>query len=305
MSTNEKASVAMYTALDQKIEEYNAELKKEAPNAKTLADIEQDAKGKVSDIAKELMKEALDSFLAYENPMLEAARQLEIAVPVVKIKKDKDTGAPEEMSRDTKNANINVAALTSLLRKYNKNDGFVNSGVIANGASWLYKSERFAHLMTQRVAKALEVEAGAQKQIKDTYKLSEDAKNADVGSAKDPTSNKQMVALLQTILDAMVFVDNGNGGNLVRCTNKDLAFIEDKFTGRDGKNALAIKVAAGRNICTYIFQVAHALVTGKPYEVSGFKQADGSQAITYKPFRDPLPVSALRVKQEKVENAAA
>lgn len=297
MSTQEKTSVAQYTALNEAIEAYNAELSADVPNANTLSQLEAKAKEKCADVTKELVKEKLGSFLAYTNPMLELARTLEIAVPGIKLERDKDTGAVVSMVRSDKAKTLPAETMTAILKRHSAKDGFVDTGVFANGAVWMYRAEKFAALMTQRVAKALEVNTEAQKAIKDTFKMSDKAK-AEGACVKDPTTNKQMVALLQEIMDALVFIDNGNGGNALRCTGKDLAFIEAKFTGRDSKNALAVKVAAGRNICAYILQVAHALVTGKPYEVTGWKQEDGSATVEYKPFKEPVPVSALRAVLE-------
>ena len=303
MSTNEKTSAN--AKLNELINSYNEELTKDAPSVTELAKIEGECKEQVAIIGNDLMTEKLNSFLVYENPMLECARTLEISVPTVKIEREKGTGVPTAMVADTKKRSLSASTLTSMLRKYNwKKEGFVGNGVMTNGSSWLYKAEKFASLMTQRVAKKLEVDADAQKTIKETYKLSDNAKKIN-GVVKDPTSNKQMCSLLQEIMDALVYVDNGNGSNAIHCTNRDVDFIEMKFTSRDSKNARAIKVAAGKNIADYIFQVAHAIVTGKPYEVTGFKQEDGSSAVAYKPFKEPTPVSPMRPVPVKDEGVAA
>lgn len=301
MSTNEMTSVS-YESLETKISAYNAELAKDAPNASTLAGIEKQAKEACAEIAKELIKQKLNELLVYTNPMLELARTLEISVPGIKLERDKDTGAVSAMVRADKTKTLPADAMTACLKKYSaEKDGFVQNGVFAYGSSWIYKAEKFAALMTQRVAKALEVNQEAQKSIKETYALGDKAKT-EGGAVKDPTSNKQMVSMLQEIIDTFCVVTNEKGGNALHCTGKDLAFIEAKFTGRDSKNALAIKVAAGKNICQYILQVAHALVTGRPYEVTGWKQEAGSEAVAYKPFRDPLPESP---KRNKIEEQAA
>ena len=301
MSINEKASVAMYAKLEEMKDNYNKELAKDTPNANTLASIEEDAKTKCKEITKELVKEKLTDLLQYENPMLELLRQYSMDVPTVKVSTDKETDSTA-MTIEFKARPIPASAMTTLLKRYTAKDGFVNTGVHASGAVWLYKSERLAHLLTQRVAKDIEVKAEAQKQIKDGYKLSDKAKEVAIG--KDPLSNKSLVSLLQEIMNALCYVDNGKGANLLRCTNKDINFLMNLFTAEDRKSTSNVKVAKGKNTSQYVCKVAHNLITGKAYGVSGFKVEEGTN-LEFGTFREPLPVSALRTTTTATDEKAA
>lgn len=301
-NTNEVANVTLESLIDS----YNDELKKESPDANVLTEIEGKCREKCKELAKEMQKAKFADLLKYENPMMECARALEITVPTIKI--NREDGAIVSMEQDSAKRLLSPTAFTALLNRYNaKNDGFSATGVFANGSAWVYKAEGFAEKMTERVAKHLEVDKTAFDAIKSTYKLSENAvKNAGNVKVSNPTDNKPMVALLQEIIDAMVWYDPQNGGkNGIRCTNRDLAFLDKLFTGGDSNDRMTVRVKAGKKICDYIFTVAHSLITGESYCLSGFKQVEGAQAVKFAPFRDPMPESALRVVPVKDETAAA
>ena len=300
MST-EKTSVT----LKQLVEQFNDELKKKEPSEKVLAAMEKEFTAKSSDLAKEIIANTLDSFLAYQNPMVELARTLEVSVPCVKVSKNKDTGARESAKEDTRKVQLPASKLTEMLGKYGTKDGFVAKGVIECGSSWETKAELFCKVLAMSVAKDIDLNSEDQKRIKDGYKLSDKAKTEVM--AKDPTSKSQMVKALQDIIDAMVWVDSENGvGNRIHVTSKDVEFLRFKFTGKDSKNAKAVKVAKGKNILDYILHVVHCQVTGESYQLSGVKYEDGCTLPEYKRFRDPLPETAKReMKTEAKAEAAA
>jgi hypothetical protein len=209
------------------------------------------------------------------------------------------------MSESKKTKALDASSFTTILRKFNaEKEGYDNSGVFTSGKCWEYRAEKFAHLMTMRIANNLEISSAVREAIKKSYRMSDESKTEGV-EVKDPTTNKQMVEFLQNIVDAMVFVPNDAGNNQIHVTGRDLRFIENLFTGKDNKDRLANKVAMGKNVKDYILRVVHALVNGYSYHVTGYKLVDGVEIPAYESFKDPIAVSPLRVKQAKDESAAA
>lgn len=85
-------------------------------------------------------------------------------------------------------------------------------------------------------------------------------------NGETPDSNTKIVRLLQTIIDEMIFVDNGNGQNMYKCTNHDLMFIHDAITKMDAKEKCTIATMNDRQFRTVLMSVlAHCL--GETYKV--------------------------------------
>lgn len=81
-----------------------------------------------------------------------------------------------------------------------------------------------------------------------------------------PDSNTQVVKLLQRIIDAAIFVDDGTGKNAYKCTNHDLAFIQDSVTKRETKDKCTVGMLNERQFKGVMLDVfAHCL--GEAYKV--------------------------------------
>lgn len=91
-------------------------------------------------------------------------------------------------------------------------------------------------------------------------------------NGETPDSNTQIVKLLQKIIDEAIFVDNGNGENIHKCTNHDLAFIQDSITKMNTKEKCTITMLKPRQFKNVMMGVfAHCL--GEKYSVqSGMRQ---------------------------------
>ena len=85
-----------------------------------------------------------------------------------------------------------------------------------------------------------------------------------------PDSNTKIVRLLQTIIDGAIFVDDGKGKNVYKCTNHDIAFIQDAVTKMDTKEKCTIAMLNERQFKTVMMSVfAHCL--GEAYKVKASK----------------------------------
>lgn len=81
-----------------------------------------------------------------------------------------------------------------------------------------------------------------------------------------PDSNSQIVRQLQKIIDEAIFIDNGEGKNVYKCTNHDVAFIQDAATKIDTKEKCTIAMLNERQFKTVMASVfAHCL--GEAYKV--------------------------------------
>ena len=81
-----------------------------------------------------------------------------------------------------------------------------------------------------------------------------------------PDSNTQIVKALQDVIDGAIFIDNGKGKNKYKCTNHDIAFIQDAVTRMDTKKKCAIAMLNERQFKGVMMSVfAHCL--GEVYSV--------------------------------------
>lgn len=133
---------------------------------------------------------------------------------------------------------------------------------------WQYKVEKLGFLLCLRVAKDIGLTAAEVAKISDSYWLDEKAKELEMGGT--PTSNTQVCKLLQTVIDAILFVDDGKGGNKFKCNSHDVAYM-DKVYSRRSKQILTVRVAKTSFVHAIVADVLHRIVTGKKYGVDGFR----------------------------------
>lgn len=86
-----------------------------------------------------------------------------------------------------------------------------------------------------------------------------------------PDSNTKIVALLQKIVDATIFEDNGKGLNKHKVTARDIAFIEDCCHQFDPKAKAGIKSLKARGFQTVMVSVLYSMLTGEGYTVKNAK----------------------------------
>lgn len=156
-------------------------------------------------------------------PMIAAIKKLTVDALAVKVKSNKDTGMVESIST-TQPKNGRDIDLTDF------EDWAVTAGFprVSVNAQWRYLVEKFNHVMCVRAGLDMSGEAAASL-IRNNYKLSADAKACTMA---DPTSNKEAVKLLQSIVDKIVFVDSGKKSkdgealNTIKVDERDLKYIK-------------------------------------------------------------------------------
>ena len=292
--------------LRELVNQYNEELNTTAPNKNVLDSIEEEAKdtqGKAKSAVKAEVYAQLDQTA---NPMMEAARMGEFTYEGYRI--DKETG---EMDVCERTATIRAADYTAHLMKLAQsktNAGrFPSNGVFTNGHKWEYMCEKLGLLLAYRAMKELGGSPEVLSELLKTYPVREAAQKEKAGAT--PTSNSQMLKLLQPIIDAMVWEDDGKGGNLIKAKGPDVAFLTQCFTAH-GKGIGTIKVLKGQKVCDYVFEAVHMIVTGKPYQLQfkAKKDAGEPEQTARKPVMSQLapeaPVDLDAVAEESIEISA-
>lgn len=151
---------------------------------------------------------------------------------------------PDSMSKTETASLEDVEELVNLIELED-----VDVRQLSVNGQWRYWLEKFTKLMTARVVADIG-DANDMKRFISCYKISAKADSCDMG--KTPTSNAQTVKALQTIVDGIVFNDNGKGLNTYKVTTKDVKYIEYLMCGK-GK--------ARRSISTPRFSTMLKLLT--------------------------------------------
>lgn len=146
---------------------------------------------------------------------------------------------------------------------------------------WEYKVERLGNLLCMRVATELGLSKAQVAQIEKLYYMNALARKAEMTGAV-PTSNTQLVKLLQEVIDSVLFVEGDKPGmNKFRCNNRDVAYFLACYTKR-GRKELSVSVAKNSYVHTLVMDVMHRIVTGKVYDVE-FKMIKGESEKADKP----------------------
>lgn len=164
-----------------------------------------------------------EDLMKQPSPMIAAIEKLTVDALAVKVKANKDTGIVESISV-TQPKNGKDIDLTDF-EDWAIEAGYPRVGV---NAQWRWLVEKFNHVMCVRAGLDISGEAAASL-IRNNYKLSADAKAC---SMADPTSNKEAVKLLQSIVDKIVFIDSGKKSkdgevlNTIKVDERDLKYIK-------------------------------------------------------------------------------
>lgn len=123
---------------------------------------------------------------------------------------------------------------------------------------WTHDVERLNQVLTLRVAKEMGLSAQELKDISKSYYMSK--ASDEIAAGATPTSNTQLVKMLQSICDKIL------GENVVRVNNHDIAYIEAAHT-KKGRAKIGINTAQHNFMRRLILDVLHRCVTGAVYEV--------------------------------------
>lgn len=198
------------------------------------------------------MMECFDACKHTDNYVLEAVKVHDYEVIVHKPIRD-DNGNILSAELVKKNKAIDLAKLHA----------HVTNG---STALWQYKTEKMGCLLCKRLATELGLSSAEIAKIDRMYYMSDFARKEELGV--NPVSNTQMVRLLQTVVDSIIFMDDGRGKNALKVNNHDVAYLLNCYAKRDNKKILTVSVAKVSYINSLMLDVLHRLVTGKSYDVS-------------------------------------
>lgn len=206
------------------------------------------------------MEMAFDSVLSAENPVLECIKKYSFTTLKHAEKKsegdDKHVIGYEVVERERQ---IDLLRFCKYAKEYNP----------TISTDWEYSAAKLNQLLCLRTAKELKCSDLEIKEIAKSYYLKEQAKRIELGGT--PTSNTQIAKALQTVIDAIIFDDDGKGKNKYLCNNHDVAFILACYT-RKGKSALSVSVSKDAYFRKILTEVCLRIVDGGKYTVDGYRK---------------------------------
>lgn len=255
------------------IERFNKAMDEEVVDMRKLNAIEAELKAATADAKKDKKTEVYGVLSKNTNPMLEACRMHHFEYPAYAF--TKEDGEITGVEASTKTANISPVEFGSRLIKESESKScpYERTGVCKTGHAWEYRSEKLAYMLTYRTIKKLGGSPADIEEFKHSYAIRDLAAREKMGET--PTSNTQLVKVLQSIIDMLVFTANDKGENAVKANGKDVEYLLAMFE-KAGRGVGVVEVLKGNKVKDYIFTVCHMIVTGKPYEVKYAKKKEGS-----------------------------
>lgn len=157
---------------------------------------------------------------------------------------------------------------------------------------WEYKVEKFGNLLCMRAAKELGWSDAQIKQIERLYYCNALSHKEDMGTI--PTSNNQIVKLLQQVIDAVLPMDAETGKAKYHCNSHDVAYLLMAYTKRNGKKKLTIEVAKNSFVHRLVMDVMHRIVTGAMYDLKyQMKKEESSATVKKAEPADPKKVKKV------------
>lgn len=206
-----------------------------------------------------ICNEEYEKFMASPNPMIAAVLQFYVDVIKVKELRDKETNAITGVKLEVRKARIDLEKLCDF--------GHLDK-------RWSYDASQLLALLSLREIDVFKI-SPAELATRSYYFINGVRRKK---AGETPDSNTQIVKLLQAIVDEAIFVDDGTGKNTFRCTNHDIAFIQDAVTKIDTKEKCTIAMLNERQFKTVIMSLfAHCL--GEAYKVKGAKIKAVNQVV--------------------------
>lgn len=137
---------------------------------------------------------------------------------------------------------------------------------------WQYDAQKLNKALALRAANELKLDKTAVDTLKSTFQMHTSVAKDKVTA---PTSNNQIIKMLQNIVDKIVYDDDGSNKNKYKVTSHDVAHLLMTYAQRDSKNALAVRVSKHKALIDEIATVCHKIVAGKTYELI-YKQLKNS-----------------------------
>mgnify|MGYP007124953947 CR=1 FL=1 len=239
MNSNE-----MRKNLEGDIQNLNGLILENKPNddiAKLLYDISEN----VSKLNLMVMNEEFSVLRASDKPMYNAIMALEVSK--VTLGQDKENG--KYMLVDGKKI-IDLAA-------FNR---FCEPKKISNESGWVYRADNMARLLSAYATAEL---GGDWKELLNVYRLN---KHTERTQEKNPVSKKTLTRELQSLVDAIIFIDNGKKENQIKVTSQDIAFMV-LTACKAGKQPKTVVMPKGNTIIKLVVQVINRILKGDSYEV--------------------------------------
>ena len=104
---------------------------------------------------------------------------------------------------------------------------------------------------------------GDWKELLNVYRLN---KHTERTQEKNPVSKKTLTRELQSLVDAIIFKDNGKGQNEIKVTSQDIAFMV-LTACKAGKKPKTVVMPKGNTIIKLVVQVINRILKGDSYEV--------------------------------------
>lgn len=187
-----------------------------------------------------------DKLLKQEKPFLAAIEKCTISIYKARYPMD-------EAGRET--CKIEPATEIISLPELEKQAG----KTIAADKFWELAIEKFTMLMA---ARATEDIGGDITRFERFYKISSAARKCDIGPT--PTSNTSLTNMLQSIVDKIIYEDNGKKQNVYKVIVPDVKFILYTMCGR-GRKVLTVSMPRVTTMISLITEVMHRIVTKAAY----------------------------------------
>lgn len=130
---------------------------------------------------------------------------------------------------------------------------------------WKFIVERFNQLLAVRTATELKIAPDKIKKIQTSYFMQETARKIELGAT--PMSNSALTKMLQTVIDAILFADNGEGKNVYRVFAQDVRYLLGAYTTRSRQEILTLRLAKTKTLHEIIADILHRIVVGRHYDV--------------------------------------
>lgn len=199
----------------------------------------------VSKLNLMLMNEEFSVLRASDKPMYNAIMALEVSK--ITLGQDKENG--KYMLVDGKKI-IDLAAF----------DRFCEPKKISNESGWVYRADNMARLLSAYATAEL---GGDWKELLNVYRLN---KHTERTQEKNPVSKKTLTRELQSLVDAIIFIDNGKKENQIKVTSQDIAFMV-LTACKAGKKPKTVVMPKGNTIIKLVVQVINRILKGDSYEV--------------------------------------
>ena len=219
-------------------------------------------------------------FMEQPIPVIAAIKARTIDALSIQTKKNKDTGIVESVSYKTKKGEDKVVARDIDLVDFE--EWAVESGFprVTVNMQWRWVVEKFNYLMCVRAG----IEIGGDSKgnrIRDTFKLSDDAKHADVVLN---AGDRETVRTLQNIVDMIVFVDSGKKAkdgvtpiNAIRVDVRDLKYIDKLMNTR--KSSGVVSMSRPDTMRTLITDALSVKLNGASYEFDYEKETESAASM--------------------------